>query len=83
MPNETSDRPEATRQCLVVEDQESIRAWLVSALGEAFEDMAVAEAATLNAARHWVAAQERDATLPFAMALVDLGLPDGSGIELL
>lgn len=72
-----------TRQCLVVEDQASVRAWLVEALAATFPDMAVAEAATLTEARHWLGEQEHGATLPFTMALVDLGLPDGSGIDLL
>jgi len=72
-----------TRQCLVVEDQASVRSWLVQALRDTFPDMAIAEASTLGEARRWVDGQERNATLPFAMALIDLGLPDGSGIDLL
>ncbi|UZK65465.1 response regulator [Sphingomonas sp. M1-B02] len=72
-----------TRQCLVVEDQESVRAWLVHALHETFPDMAVAQASNLAEARRWLDGQERGATLPFTMALIDLGLPDGSGIDLL
>lgn len=72
-----------TRQCLVVEDQASVRNWLVQAVRETFPDMAIAEASTLRAARSWLDGQEQNATLPFAMALIDLGLPDGSGIDLL
>ncbi|WP_428630311.1 response regulator [Sphingopyxis sp.] len=72
-----------TRQCLVVEDQASVRNWLVQALRDTFPDMAIAEASTLGEARRWLDGQERNATLPFAMALIDLGLPDGSGIDLL
>lgn len=72
-----------TRQCLVIEDQASVRSWLVQALNETFPDMAIAEASTLGEARRWLEGQERNATLPFAMALIDLGLPDGSGVDLL
>lgn len=73
----------AARQCLVVEDQDSVRAWLVDALRATFPDMAVAQAATLREAYRWLDAQEIGATLPFTLALVDLGLPDGTGIDLL
>lgn len=83
MPDEFHSRCEATRQCLVVEDQESVRDWLVAAVRATFPDMAVAEASTLVEAHRWLDGQEQNATLPFAMALIDLGLPDGSGIELL
>ncbi len=72
-----------TRQCLVVEDQASVRTWLVGALRGTFPDMAIAEAATLGEAYRWLDGQERGATLPFSLALIDLGLPDGSGIDLL
>lgn len=83
MADEPQSDPGKVRQCLVVEDQESVRDWLVHALRDTFPDMAIAEASTLAEARRWLDGQERDATLPFAMALIDLGLPDGSGIELL
>lgn len=83
MADDGQSRGETTRQCLVVEDQESVRDWLVAALRVTFPDMAIAEASTLAEARRWLDEQERNATLPFAMALIDLGLPDGSGIELL
>jgi DNA-binding NarL/FixJ family response regulator len=71
------------RQCLVVEDQQSVRDWLVEAVNVTFPDMAVAQAGTVGEARRWLEVQEREGRLPFAMALVDLGLPDGSGIDLL
>jgi len=80
---EPDPRPLARRHCLVVEDQESVRKWLVDAIRDTFPDMAVSQASTLAEANRWLASQEREGTLPFAMALVDLGLPDGSGIELL
>ena len=70
------------RQCLLVEDQPDVRRWLVDAVRSNFPDMAVVEAATLAEARGWLGASDRVAALPFTLALIDLGLPDGSGIDL-
>jgi DNA-binding NarL/FixJ family response regulator len=62
---------------LVVEDLPEARAWLVDALEHAFPGIAVAEAASLAEARAACADG-----VP-AIALVDLGLPDGSGTDLI
>lgn len=76
-------RASSLRQCLVVEDQQSVREWLVEAVTLTFPDMTIAQAGSLGEATRWLEIQEREGLLPFAMALVDLGLPDGSGIDLL
>lgn len=60
---------------LVIEDIPATRLWLGEALASAFPGIAVESAGTLAAA---LALIERQA---FAVALVDLDLPDGSGLE--
>lgn len=62
---------------LVVEDLDDARSWLREALKQAFPGIRVTEAGSLAEAR----AASRDA-LP-DIALIDLGLPDGSGAELI
>ncbi len=63
---------------VIVEDQADAQAWLKAALETAFPGIRVALAASLREAR----ALLREAPAP-AIAVVDLGLPDGSGLELL
>lgn len=60
---------------LVIEDIPATRLWLGEALASAFPGIAVESAGTLGAA---LALIERQA---FEVALVDLDLPDGSGLE--
>lgn len=62
---------------LVLEDQPPLAQWLVATLEECFPGIRVAHAPTLAAGLRLAAAESPD------IALVDLGLPDGSGIELI
>jgi len=62
---------------LVVEDQPALLRWLGETLAEAFPGIAVQSTDTLAGGRAAIAAQAPD------IALVDLGLPDGSGIDLI
>ena len=62
---------------LVVEDLPDARAWLRDALEHAFPGIRVAEAGSLAEARAACANE-----VP-GIALIDLGLPDGSGIDLI
>lgn len=62
---------------LVLEDQLPLAGWLVATLEECFPGIQVQHAATLDAGLRLSASQAPD------IALVDLGLPDGSGIELI
>ncbi len=69
---------------LIVEDQADTRTWLVDILGQTFPGMEIAQAANFTAARSWLRARRSTAdTLAFTIALVDIGLPDGSGIDLI
>jgi len=72
------------RLALIVEDQTETRAWLSAILREAFQGIAIAETTDLAAARAWLK-QRQTASDPllFDIALVDLGLPDGSGIDII
>lgn len=77
---ETEDPGEGPRCCLIVEDRPDTAAWLAGVVAETFPDMSVAMAGTLREARRWLAEGADAAT--FRLALLDLGLPDGSGVEL-
>jgi DNA-binding NarL/FixJ family response regulator len=75
-----------SRLGLIVEDQGDTRTWLGRMLASAFEGIMVSEAPTLSAARDWIASRRdtlsRDNGVKH-IALVDIGLPDGSGIDLI
>lgn len=73
----TPDTPQtAIKRALLVEDQPATRAWLRQVLEGAFAGVEVLEAGTLARAREHVAEHAVD------VALVDLNLPDGSGVTL-
>jgi DNA-binding NarL/FixJ family response regulator len=65
------------KQCLIVEDVTETRRWLASILATTFADCQILEAATLRAAKMAVESET------FDLALIDLGLPDGSGLDAL
>ena len=60
---------------LLLEDLPEIRAWLSSLVMQVFPDAQIAEAARVHDALGLVSAIKLD------LALVDLGLPDGSGVD--
>jgi DNA-binding NarL/FixJ family response regulator len=60
---------------LLLEDLPEIRAWLGSLVMQVFPDAQIAEAARVHDALGLVSA------IKFDLALVDLGLPDGSGVD--
>ena len=66
-----------TADALVLEDNATTRAWLVECVHAAYPALQVHEAGSVEEALHLV-----DNTR-FALALLDLGLPDGSGVEVI
>ncbi|MGJ8688965.1 MAG: response regulator [Gammaproteobacteria bacterium] len=62
---------------LVVEDNPDTQEWLVSCVHAAFPELEIVTAANLALGQELI--HRRD----FELALIDLGLPDGSGIELI
>jgi DNA-binding NarL/FixJ family response regulator len=74
-----------SRLGLIVEDQADTRAWLAQMLSAAFDGISLVEAPTLRAALDWIAAHPQELSRETAtrhIALVDIGLPDGSGIDI-
>ncbi|MEE2565599.1 response regulator transcription factor [Hyphobacterium marinum] len=65
------------KTALIVEDVGETRRWLSGILQSAYPGCEVEEAATMRAGLAAVAARD------FDIALIDLGLPDGSGLEVL
>jgi DNA-binding NarL/FixJ family response regulator len=63
------------QSALIVEDLPEIRAWLGQLAGSAFPNVQVTAAARVDEALRCIA-QTR-----FDLALVDLGLPDGNGVD--
>lgn len=64
---------------LVVEDNADIRGWLVECAVCAFAGAVVSTAGNLREARHII---EHRGGVSFDIALIDLGLPDGDGVEI-
>lgn len=62
---------------LIVEDQVDALAWMVAAVGGAFPGCDVHTSGTVAGARAILAAWQPD------LALIDIGLPDGSGLDLI
>lgn len=65
------------KKILILEDFADSRAWLCDLIREAFGEVEIKEAATVAQARHLL---EENA---FDLALIDLNLPDGSGLEVI
>jgi DNA-binding NarL/FixJ family response regulator len=63
------------KSALIVEDLPDIRSWLSEVVQEAFPGVEVQLAARRDEAIDWVRVRK------FDLALVDLGLPDGSGTD--
>ena len=66
------------RHCLLIEDQPTTRDWMLGVLETAFPGIQISTAGTLKAANAWLDVHGDVLWL----AIVDLGLPDGSGIDI-
>ncbi len=73
-----------TVKVLIVEDNPVARAFLCRVVRESFSDtILITEASDLEGARRDLAAAPAAGREPFKLLLIDLELPDGSGMELL
>ena len=72
---------EPSRLCLLVEDQAGNRQWLVEVLHAAFSNVEIVEMTSLREAKAWLDTAPR--AVDVWLALIDLGLPDGSGVTLI
>jgi DNA-binding NarL/FixJ family response regulator len=73
----------AGQLALVVEDLPETRGCLAEALGTAFPGIEVRAVATLAATRRLLAELSPAEKARLRLALIDIGLPDGSGIDLI
>ncbi|RYE03444.1 MAG: response regulator transcription factor [Sphingomonadales bacterium] len=70
------------RTCLLIEDHTQTRAWLAGLLRDIFPGLQIVEAGSLRESHAALAALASDCGILW-LALIDLGLPDGSGLEIL
>jgi DNA-binding NarL/FixJ family response regulator len=73
---------QSPHRCLLVEDQPTTRDWMLGALASAFPGIGIVTAASLKQANACLDAATGSDGVGFTLALIDLGLPDGSGVEL-
>lgn len=66
-----------SRLCLLLEDQPATRDWMLGILAIAFPGLRIETVGTLRAAHAWLDLHGAELWL----AIVDIGLPDGSGVD--
>ncbi len=66
------------KTALILEDIPESQTWLAEAMGSAFPGIALHPAGSLAEARQWLSAHPAP-----GLAIIDLGVPDGSGVELI
>lgn len=69
--------------CLLVEDQIPNQVRMKQALVAAFPDIRVDIVGSLKEARRWLSGERAANADVFELAVIDLGLPDGSGVDLI
>ncbi|WP_293378426.1 response regulator transcription factor [Phenylobacterium sp. SCN 70-31] len=70
------------RGCLIVEDRPDTLEWLTGLVAESFPDMTIVSATSLREARRRIEEHRTAPRWRLALAVIDLGLPDGSGVDL-
>ncbi|HTO27572.1 MAG TPA: response regulator, partial [Devosia sp.] len=70
--------PAPARLCLLIEDQPRTRDWMLGVLASAFPDLRIQTVGTLKAAHAWLDGHAHGLWL----AIIDIGLPDGSGVDI-
>jgi DNA-binding NarL/FixJ family response regulator len=80
--DQSADAAPPGQGALIVEDRPDTRDWLVAVVGDAFPDLQIATVSSLREARAWLAAHAEAPAWTLKLAVLDLGLPDGSGLEL-
>lgn len=73
-----SVEPGSPRICLLIEDQPRTREWMLTVLAAAFPDLRIETVGTLKSAHAWL---DRHAASLW-LAIIDIGLPDGSGVDI-
>ncbi len=72
-----------SRLCLLVEDQPRSRDWLLGILTAAFPGIGVVALTRRSEALSWLSERRAAGGAPgFDLAIIDLGLPDGSGVDI-
>ncbi|ESQ82015.1 hypothetical protein AEAC466_19040 [Asticcacaulis sp. AC466] len=69
--------------CLLVEDQTPNQVRMTHALTAAFPGIRVVVVGSLKEARRWLCDEKPRTGHVFELAVIDLGLPDGSGVDLI
>lgn len=84
IPSDTFENGFENGLCLVVEDLADCRVYLEKTLNTAFPQLKVHACGDIKSARHFLEKnRSADTCQKIVLSLIDLGLPDGSGTELI
>lgn len=83
MTNEMKQNPFFGTTCLLVEDHAPTQVALTKMVETSFTGVSVRSFSNLRAVQKWLEEAGADELASLKIALIDLGLPDGSGIDLI